>query len=40
MIAWIIMFLVKKMAYQELFDVVNEVIPYCFRPKNPFAGEL
>jgi hypothetical protein len=28
------------MAYQEFFDVVNEVIPYCFRPKNPFGKEL
>jgi hypothetical protein len=30
----------KKMAYQEFFDVVNEVIPYCFRPENPFGEEL
>ncbi|CAF5061363.1 unnamed protein product, partial [Rotaria magnacalcarata] len=24
----------EKIAYQELLDVTNEIIPYCFRPEN------
>jgi hypothetical protein len=26
----------EKLAYQELSDIVDEVIPYCFRPTNNF----
>ena len=26
----------ETLAYQELSDVVDEVIPYCFRPANDF----